>query len=345
MSASNQGSFLQDFNEMEVQLYKHLRRARKALNLQTIISLTGMKKKTILNSIKKFNFLGLIYSPSRNNFALQGKYHGDPLLMYEYEALTELEHILGESIPQIEKVDLNFGYVSDNFRVLELGLYKKNIEELPHSIGKLKQLRILDLGYNKLKKLPLELRNLVGITRLNLMFNLFTEIPLMIRKMVTLRELEFQGNKLTELPPWINKLTFMSGMDFGHNNLEHLHENIGKHPKLNYLDLWNNKLTELPDSICQLKELKLLGLSRNQLVSLPESIGSLSNLTSLGLDSNQIDAFPESICKLTHLEKLDISYNPLTSNSDKVKKWLNNLIVGEKCQLTNVHEASSQDEG
>ena len=340
-----QQDFLQDFDEMEEQLFKHLRRARKALSLQTIISLTGMKKKTIQKSIKKFSLLGIIYSPSRNNFALQGEYHGDPLLRYEYEALMELEQILGEPLPKIEEVDLNFGYVSENFRVLELGIYKKQVEKLPESIGKLKQLKILDLGYNKLVKLPKELRNLVGITRLNLMFNLFTEIPLMIRKMVTLKELEFQGNNLTELPSWINKLTFMTGMDFGHNKLEVLHENIGNHPKLLYLDLWNNKLSNLPNTIGQLTELKLLGLSRNQIVTLPESIGNLSNLTSLALDSNQIDALPESICNLNHLEKLDISYNSLTSNSDNVKDWLKNLEIDKKCKLTNVHEESSQDQG
>ncbi len=296
----------------EYHVFISMRRVKRAISFKRILDLTGVKKKELKQILEMFEANNILFSPEKNYFGLSGNYHGTHILRYEYEAMKDLEKIIGKPIPLVEKVDLTFGYVCKNHRIVELGLYKCHITNLPNSISHLKILEVLDLGYNDLTDLPKCLTNLTKISRLNLMWNHFTTLPVIIRQIVTINELEFQGNKLSELPDWIHKLTFLDAMDFSHNQLSSLNPKICDHPNLKYLDVWNNKLHDLPSKIGNLRNLERLSVSNNKLENLPQSIEELPSLKLILLDKNEFSTFPTQLLNIKSLKKIDLSYNNLT---------------------------------
>lgn len=326
----------------EYHVFQSMRRVKRAIPFKRIMDLTGVSKKKLKDILKLFNNNEMLFSPKKGYYGLQGNYHGTPLLRYEYEAMKELESLIGKPIPLVEKVDLCFGFVMKDYRVKELGLYKQHIDHIPESISRFKILEVLDLGYNNLKVLPKVLTNLTQLIRLNLMWNQFSELPKIIRQIVTINELEFQGNKLTSLPDWISSLTFLDAMDFSHNLLTNVNPKISDHPNLRYLELWNNEIKELPYNIGNLNKLERLILSKNNLSELPPSFIELKNLKILMLDDNQFTSFPPELKEIKSLTKIDLSYNELKTipNLENVEI----TCLNEKgIQISSMHKQRIED--
>ena len=66
----------------------------------------------------------------------------------------------------------------------ELRLWNRSLESLPPEVGRLTNLRRLDLGGNRLTSLPPE-----------------------VGRLTNLQELDLGGNRLTSLPPEVGRLT------------------------------------------------------------------------------------------------------------------------------------------
>ena len=160
-----------------------------------------------------------------------------------------------------------------NMNTVVLNLSRKNLTNLPSSIGKLKQLRILDLEDNRLNSLPSSIGNLKNLIYIGL-----------------------EGNRLNSLPESIFKLKKLQELRLSQNYLESVPRQIGNLKNLTNLGLAGNKLTSIPKEIGKLKKLDVLFLGFNKLTSLPDEIGRLPNLTSIYIHSNpNLRIIPKSL--------------------------------------------------
>jgi internalin A len=169
----------------------------------------------------------------------------------------------------------------------DLDLSSQGLTELPEAIGRLGQLKLLNLNGNEL-----------------------TELPEAIGQLSHLRYLLIFGNPLAELPEAIGQLRHLQLLSLDRNRLTELPEAIGQLSQLELLGLSDNQLTELPEAMGQLNQLQNLYLDGNQLTELPEAIGQLSQLRTLVLDGNRLSTLPSALQQLSSLEGLFLHDNP-----------------------------------
>jgi Leucine-rich repeat (LRR) protein len=159
------------------------------------------------------------------------------------------------------------------------------LEVSPHA-GLLKNLRMLDLGHNKLTRVPDALGDLESLTDF----------------------LYLHDNQLSSLPESLSRLTKLRYLNISENAFETLPEAISGMAGLIELRASDNRLTSLPDSIGRLARLRELHLRNNQLATMPESIGSLQELRQIDLRGNPLTQLPAAIAILPRLEKLDLRW-------------------------------------
>jgi len=167
-----------------------------------------------------------------------------------------------------------------------LVLADNQFADVSGQIGRLKKLRMLDLGHNRLTHVPDAVGDLDALTDF----------------------LYLHDNQLTALPPSLARLTKLRYLNISDNAFEVLPESISCMASLIELRASGNRLTWLPDSIGRLLRLRELHLRNNQLTSLPESIAALQELRQIDLRSNPLTNLPAAIAALPRLEKLDLRW-------------------------------------
>lgn len=186
----------------------------------------------------------------------------------------------------------------------------KSLTTLPGSIGQLKNLQKLYLGYcENLKTLPENIGQLQKLQVLNLEWcDNFKTLPESIGELQNLQTLDLSGCVNFEmLPESIGQLRNLKRLYLRVCNLTTIPESIVELKNLQELDLLGCKnLTTLPENIGQLQNLQVLILnSCENLISLPESIGKLQNLQTLALiECENLTTLPESISQLQNLKEL-----------------------------------------
>ena len=113
---------------------------------------------------------------------------------------------------------------------------------MSEQIGRLKNLRMLDLGHNQLTSVPDALGDLDGLTDF----------------------LYLHDNRLTSLPQSLESLTKLRYLNIGDNAFDVLPESICAMANLMDLRASGNRLSALPDSIGLLSRLRELHLRDNQ---------------------------------------------------------------------------------
>jgi Leucine-rich repeat (LRR) protein len=176
-----------------------------------------------------------------------------------------------------------------------LSLANLELTAIPHEIGILTQLQVLDVSYNQLTDIPAELLNLTNLIVLDLSWNRLGSIPPEIYMMRQLQHLTIYDNGLTAVAPRIGRLS-----------------------NLTYLGLSSNALTSLPAEIGQLVNLTQLHLENNALTALPAEIGNLAQLCVLHAADNRLRRLPAELGKVTRLaetgcEGITLANNPLVS--------------------------------
>jgi LysM repeat protein len=202
----------------------------------------------------------------------------------------------------------------------ELDLKKKDLTELPESIGQLTKLVKLYLNDNELEAIPESIGRLTNLQHLDIGGNQITIMPESIGELRNLQSLYISRNQLSKLPESIGWLTNLRALDLNRNQLSALPESIGQLTSLHRLSVGENQLITFPEPIVQLTNLMNLNFSRNKLSKLPVSIRQLKNLEALDLGRNQLRGLPEGVVELTNLKRLTLSYNDISLLPEAIGK-------------------------
>jgi Leucine-rich repeat (LRR) protein len=206
-----------------------------------------------------------------------------------------LHQVISEPTPDGLAAHLNLwkkhlGHVPDsvwNQTDLEtLVLADNDLSQVSEQIGRLRKLRMLDLGHNQLTRLPDALADLESLTDF----------------------LYLHDNRLASLPSSLARLTKLRYLNISENAFEALPECVCGMASLIELRASNNQLASLPDSIGHLASLREMHLRNNRLTTLPESIEKLRDLRQIDLRGNPLTHLPPALAALPRLDKLDLRW-------------------------------------
>ncbi|KAH9705125.1 Plant intracellular ras-group-related LRR protein 4 [Citrus sinensis] len=203
--------------------------------------------------------------------------------------------------------------------VLDLrGKLTDQIEWLPVSIGKLKDVTELNLSENRIMALPSSIAGIKTLKKLDIHSNQLINLPDSFGDLISLIDLDLHANRLKTLPATFGNLINLMNLDLGSNEFTHLPDTIGCLTSLKTLNVETNELEDLPYTIGNCSSLTELRLDFNQLRALPEAIGKLECLEILTLHYNRIKGLPTTIGNLTKLKELDVSFNELESITENL---------------------------
>ncbi|KAL3728149.1 hypothetical protein ACJRO7_032840 [Eucalyptus globulus] len=183
----------------------------------------------------------------------------------------------------------------------------ENLRELPDSIGELKSLVALHLGFTGIYSLPSSIGRLKNLKYLFLFrCKDLLELPHSLGELESLVKLNSSYLGISVLPDSIGRLVCLTHLCFHScKNLCKLPDSIGELESLIKLDLKYSGISVIPNSIGRLKNLKYLLLSGCcELQELPNSIGDLESLLDLDVKFSSIFILPDSIGRLTNLMHL-----------------------------------------
>ncbi|KAL3726300.1 hypothetical protein ACJRO7_031224, partial [Eucalyptus globulus] len=228
--------------------------------------------------------------------------------------IGSLEHLSEIIIPYImDPIQFQLLETLGNLKSLMKLTVRCNIDQLPHSIGRL-NLTHLDLGEcYKLLKLPNSIGQLESLVKLDLnSCSDLHELPNSIGKLKKLKYLILSECKNPcELPNSIGKLESLVKLDLDFSGISVLPDSIGGLKKLEHLLLFEcNNLNKLPDSIGELESLVEFKLNFSRISILPNSIGMLKNLKHLFLSKcKNLYELPDFIWELDSSIELDLQFS------------------------------------
>lgn len=131
----------------------------------------------------------------------------------------------------------------------------------------------LDLAWSdrKLTYIPSEIGRLVNLRELDLSVNALTELPETFWQLTSLKILDLADNKLAWLSPDLGRLIHLKKLDLSQNNLSFIPSEVGNLQALVELDVSKNQLIRLPEEINRLRHLKEFNFNKNPLGSVPDS--------------------------------------------------------------------------
>ncbi|EEB18304.1 leucine-rich repeat-containing protein, putative [Pediculus humanus corporis] len=195
-----------------------------------------------------------------------------------------------------------------------LNLNDSEINELPLSLLKIKNLTKLYLKNNKLKSLPHEFVHLKYLKILAMDYNLLYSVPPEIGKLYDLACLNLSYNKLNYLIPEIGKLNKLQVLWLNHTNLKYIPPEIGNCTLLDTFGAREeNLLTCIPNEIEGLENLRHLNLSHNPFEKFPD-LKDLNNLKFVFLNHNYItDIDLDVLEKMNYVKEINVTGNPINS--------------------------------
>src|SRR3989338_8582990 len=143
-------------------------------------------------------------------------------------------------------------------------IYDKNIQELYlcdeitnvcPEIGKLQNLRKLDLSDNQITNVCPEIGQLKNLQILNVSYNQVVHVCPEIGQLQNLQILDLMGNHITYMCPEIGLLQNLQYLNLSLNKINNICPEIGQLQNLQYLDFGNNRITIIPADIIQCNNL------------------------------------------------------------------------------------------
>lgn len=143
----------------------------------------------------------------------------------------------------------NFSFSQENIKIYDWNLVqnanpdtifgisfkKMKLDSLPFSLSKFKNLKQLDVSFNKLKKLPDFITQFSKLENIDFSKNKFKVFPENICTIESLRRISFNRNEILAIPSSISKLK-----------------------NLTYIDFWDNPIAQFPDAFLSLAKLKTI---------------------------------------------------------------------------------------
>ena len=236
-------------------------------------------------------------------------------------------------------------------------IYDKNIQELYlcdeitnvcPEIGKLQNLRKLDLSDNQITNVCPEIGQLKNLQILNVSYNQVVHVCPEIGQLQNLQILDLMGNHITYMCPEIGLLQRLSKLDLRNNQITNLCPEIGQLRNLQILNLINNRITNVCPEIGQLQNLQYLNLSLNKINNICPEIGQLQNLQYLDFGNNRITIIPADIIQCNNLVRIEYHDNNIEYYIPCVQRFLDRIknaggtIVNIYNDGQNVHTSSIQ---
>lgn len=211
-----------------------------------------------------------------------------------------------KSVPLFQAVKLG----AWPFRVTVLKLNYKKLTSLPLAIGKLTELRELDLQNNNLVALPKEIGGLTHLKKLVVSNNRLTSLPPEIGNLDSLEQLLADNNELMAVPPEIGKINSLQVLDVGYNQLSAVPDEITYCHSLISLVLQHNYIDSLPQNIWTLEKLDILEIEFNSIRTLPAQIVNLrSSHRFVNANSNNLcDSVPLNAIDWLNTYSVDIDW-------------------------------------
>lgn len=188
---------------------------------------------------------------------------------------------------------------------------------LDRNIFQLDCLNFLQISNTKLLSLPEELGKLLNLKTLDLHRNSIEKLPASIGCLKELKNLDVSGNELQLLPAELGELTLLQTINVNCNKLTEL-PSIANLENLSRLDVSHNQLSELPDGIYELEHLAEIHASNNLISTIDANVSKLTSLKVLSLNVNKIELIPSELSECHKLKELHLQDN-LIKDSRLVK--------------------------
>lgn len=205
-----------------------------------------------------------------------------------------------------------FEEIADRFPLLEyLELYSCNLRALPGAIGRLVQIRMLNLTGNPILSLPESIKTLTRMQELRVSDMGLSILPDWVFALPDLRVLDASKNYLSRLPVAVRQAVRLERLDLSHNPLEFIPDGLAALQRLEYLNLENSNLRQVPASVYSLRQLRNLDLSGHGVDE--KGFAASHSRTDLYYPGCQINNIPSEILKLTRLRTLRVDGQPIVT--------------------------------
>mmetsp|Transcript_5023 Transcript_5023/g.6495 ORF Transcript_5023/g.6495 Transcript_5023/m.6495 type:complete len:1284 (-) Transcript_5023:486-4337(-) len=212
------------------------------------------------------------------------------------------------------------GELGNSLEVLDLsGSWTKNAAlSIPATIGKLTNLKILNLSQNNLDGIPAEIRHLgeslqiLNLSRCSLLYIPTSIWTLKKLEVLNLSVNKFGGHQLLPFPSDVGRLTNLEELVLSRSKIGGtIPSEIGNITNLKNLDCHGNSITgTIPSSFANLSILKRLDLYNNKLTGEIDALTTLHKLEIIGLKQNRFTGtIPSEISNLNKLSYFDLSRN------------------------------------
>ena len=180
------------------------------------------------------------------------------------------------------------------------------LTEISTTIGNLRRLQELDVGFNNLPCLPLELKYTM-LCSLDICDNPLRHLPF-LEELANLTELNVSSCQLKEFPKGIFKLKRLTKISLDYNSIRTLPNEITS-SNLTSLSIRSSRLKTLPNTFNNFKTLHVFQVGRSNLQDFPHVLLDVPGLTELSISIQHPDLLRLPTCweQLQHLKQLDCS--------------------------------------
>lgn len=232
----------------------------------------------------------------------------------------------------------------------------KGITYLPEEIGRLTQLKTIDLTSQNPSDLPDSLVELVNLKKLILPGHRFTKFPPVLLNMPNLEELDLHSAKIKTIPDGIDKMQSLRILRLTATQLADFPDSFGNLQNLETLDISYCAIQKLPECFAKLENMKCFAASKNQLgefpavmrhwekleriylvangiTEIPNWIGELTEIYDIVISSNNIEFIPDAIGNLKNLDTLNMRFNLLKEIPNSITKLKKLKTLGIRARM------------